>query len=319
MHYDISFPHLGIYLDHVGKSISIFGFEIAYYGIIIGCAILIGFLIATSEAKRTRQNPEDYLDMGIIGVIAGIVGARVYYVLFSWDMYKDNLLHIFNLREGGLAIYGGVIGAVLAVFILAKVKHLSPFQILDTVAMAILNGQMLGRWGNFFNREAFGEYTDSLFAMRLPLDAVRSGDVTERMRQHIERIDGVSYIQVHPTFLYESLWCCVLLIILALYRKHKKYEGELFLLYIFGYGLGRVWIEGLRTDQLLLPGIGLPVSQLLAGCVVIFAGAALLYLRKNHKRMPLLKVQKQYEPMPDKIVGSKPPKKKDKIFKFRDK
>lgn len=319
MHYDISFPHLGIYLDHVGKSISIFGFEIAYYGIIIGCAILIGFLIATSEAKRTRQNPEDYLDMGIIGVIAGIVGARVYYVLFSWDMYKDNLLHIFNLREGGLAIYGGVIGAVLAVFILAKVKHLSPFQILDTVAMAILNGQMLGRWGNFFNREAFGEYTDSLFAMRLPLDAVRSGDVTERMRQHIERIDGVSYIQVHPTFLYESLWCCVLLIILALYRKHKKYEGELFLLYIFGYGLGRVWIEGLRTDQLLLPGIGLPVSQLLAGCVVIFAGAALLYLRKNHKHMPLLKVQKQYEPMPDKIVGSKPPKKKDKIFKFRDK
>lgn len=319
MHYDISFPHLGIYLDHVGKSISIFGFEIAYYGIIIGCAILIGFLIATSEAKRTRQNPEDYLDMGIIGVIAGIVGARVYYVIFSWDMYKDNLLHIFNLREGGLAIYGGVIGAVLAVFILAKVKHLSPFQILDTVAMAILNGQMLGRWGNFFNREAFGEYTDSLFAMRLPLDAVRSGDVTERMRQHIERINGVSYIQVHPTFLYESLWCCVLLIILALYRKHKKYEGELFLLYIFGYGLGRVWIEGLRTDQLLLPGIGLPVSQLLAGCVVIFAGAALLYLRKNHKRMPLLKVQKQYEPMPDKIVGSKPPKKKDKIFKFRDK
>ena len=319
MHYDISFPHLGIYLDHVGKSISIFGFEIAYYGIIIGCAILIGFLIATSEAKRTRQNPEDYLDMGIIGVIAGIVGARVYYVIFSWDMYKDNLLHIFNLREGGLAIYGGVIGAVLAVFILAKVKHLSPFQILDTVAMAILNGQMLGRWGNFFNREAFGEYTDSLFAMRLPLDAVRSGDVTERMRQHIERIDGVSYIQVHPTFLYESLWCCVLLIILALYRKHKKYEGELFLLYIFGYGLGRVWIEGLRTDQLLLPGIGLPVSQLLAGCVVIFAGAALLYLRKNHKRMPLLKVEKQYEPMPDKIVGSKPPKKKDKIFKFRDK
>ena len=319
MHYDISFPNIGIHLDHVGKSISVFGFEIAYYGMIIGCAILIGFLIATSEAKRTRQNPEDYLDMGIIGVIAGIVGARVYYVIFSWDMYKDNLLHIFNLREGGLAIYGGVIGAVLAVFILAKVKHLSPFQILDTVAMAILNGQMLGRWGNFFNREAFGEYTDSLFAMRLPLDAVRSGDVTERMRQHIERIDGVSYIQVHPTFLYESLWCCVLLIILALYRKHKKYEGELFLLYIFGYGLGRVWIEGLRTDQLLLPGIGLPVSQLLAGCVVIFAGAALLYLRKNHKRMPLLKVQKQYEPMPDKIVGSKPPKKKDKIFKFRDK
>lgn len=316
MHYNISFPNLGIYLDHVGKSISVFGFEIAYYGIIIGLAILIGFLIATSEAKRTRQNLEDYLDMGIIGVIAGIAGARIFYVVFSWDMYKDNLLDIFNLREGGLAIYGGVIAAVIAVFIMARVKHLSPFQILDTVAMAILNGQMLGRWGNFFNREAFGEYTDSLFAMRLPLDAVRSGDVTELMREHMERIDGVSYIQVHPTFLYESLWCCALLIILVLYRKHKKYEGELFLMYIFGYGLGRVWIEGLRTDQLLIPGIGLPVSQVIAGCVVIFAGAALLYLRKNHKKIPMMKSRKQYEPMPDKVVGKKPPKKKDKIFKF---
>ncbi len=319
MHYDISFPNLGIYLEHVGKSIDIFGFEIAYYGIIIGCAILIGFLIAAHEAKRTRQNPEDYLDMGIIGVIAGIVGARVYFVIFSWDMYKDNLLEIFNTRHGGLAIYGGVIGAVLAVFIMARVKRLSPFQILDTVALAILNGQMLGRWGNFFNREAFGEYTDSLFAMRLPLDAVRSGDVTERMMEHLEVIDGVSYIQVHPTFLYESLWCAVLLILLVLYRKHKKYEGELFLLYIFGYALGRVWIEGLRTDQLLLPGIGLPVSQLLAGGIVVFAGIALLYLRKNHKGIPLLKSAKVYEPMPDKIEGKKPPKKKDRIFKFKNK
>lgn len=252
MHYDISFPHLGIHLGHVGKSVTIFGFEIAYYGIIIGLAILLGFVIATAEAKRTRQNPEDYLDMGIIGVIVSIIGARLYYVAFSWDMYKDNLLDIFNLRAGGLAIYGGVIGAVVSVIVLAKVKHLSGPQIFDTVALAILNGQMIGRWGNFFNREAFGGYTDSLFAMRLPLDAVRASDVTEQMRENIERVNGVSYIQVHPTFLYESLWCMVLLIILFAYRKHKKYEGELFLLYLFGYGLGRVWIEGLRTDQLLL-------------------------------------------------------------------
>ena len=281
MHYDIAFPNLGISFEHVGKNIDIFGFTIAYYGIIIGAAILLGFLIATMEAKRTGQNPEDYMDMGIIGVIAGIVGARLYYVIFSWDMYKDNLLHIFNLREGGLAIYGGVIGAVIAVFALARWKKLSPLLILDTVAMPILNGQMLGRWGNFFNREAFGEYTDGLFAMRLPVDAVRSGDITERMREHMETIGGVEYIQVSPTFLYESVWCAVLLVILLLYRKHKKYEGELFLLYIFGYALGRVWIEGLRTDQLLIPGIGFPVSQALAGCVVIFAGAALVVLRKK--------------------------------------
>jgi len=283
MHYDISFPNLGIHLEHVGKTISIFGFEIAYYGIIIGTAILLGFVIATAEAKRTGQDPENYLDMGMIGVVFGIIGARLYYVIFSWDMYKDNLLEILNIREGGLAIYGGVIAAVLTVIIAAKVKHLSAPQIFDTIALALLNGQMLGRWGNFFNREAFGEYTDSLFAMRLPLDAVRSSDVTEQMRRHIERIDGVSYIQVHPTFLYESLWCMVLLIILFAYRKHKKYEGELFLMYLFGYGLGRFWIEGLRTDQLLLPGVGIAVSQLLAGAIVVGTGAAMLYLRKKHK------------------------------------
>ena len=283
MHTEISFPNLGIYLKNVGKSIDLFGIEIAYYGIIIGTAILLGFWIAAREAKRTGQNPENYLDMGIIGVIAGIVGARLDYVIFSWDMYKDNLLDIFNLREGGLAIYGGVIAAVISVLVLAKVKHLSAPQIFDTIAMALLNGQMLGRWGNFFNREAFGGYTDSLFAMRLPLDAVRSSDVTEQMRRHIERIDGVSYIQVHPTFLYESLWCMVLLIILFAYRKHKKYEGELFLMYLFGYGLGRFWIEGLRTDQLLLPGVGIAVSQLLAGAIVVGTGAAMLYLRKKHK------------------------------------
>ena len=283
MHTEISFPNLGIYLKNVGKSIDLFGIDIAYYGIIIGTTILLGFWIAAREAKRTGQNPENYLDMGIIGVIAGIVGARLYYVIFSWDMYKDNLLDIFNLREGGLAIYGGVIAAVISVLVLAKVKHLSAPQIFDTIAMALLNGQMLGRWGNFFNREAFGGYTDSLFAMRLPLDAVRSSDVTEQMRRHIERIDGVSYIQVHPTFLYESLWCMVLLIILFAYRKHKKYEGELFLMYLFGYGLGRFWIEGLRTDQLLLPGVGIAVSQLLAGAIVVGTGAAMLYLRKKHK------------------------------------
>lgn len=141
MHYDISFPNLGIHLEHVGKTISIFGFEIAYYGIIIGTAILLGFVIATAEAKRTGQDPENYLDMGMIGVVFGIIGARLYYVIFSWDMYKDNLLEILNIREGGLAIYGGVIAAVLTVIIAAKVKHLSAPQIFDTIALALLNGR----------------------------------------------------------------------------------------------------------------------------------------------------------------------------------
>lgn len=281
MHESISFPNLGINFEHVGKTVTVFGFEIAYYGIIIGMAILIGFAIASAEAKRTGQNPEDYLDMGIIGVICGIAGARIYYVIFSWETYKDDLLSILNLREGGLAIYGGIIGAILAVLVCAKIKKLSVPQILDTVAMALVNGQMLGRWGNFFNREVFGEYTDSLLAMRLPVDAVRRQDISEKMWQNLETIEGVSYIQAHPTFLYESLWCAAVLLLLFFYRKHKRREGELFLLYLFGYGLGRIWIEGIRTDQLFLPGTTLPVSQLLAGVMVVGAGGLLFCLRKG--------------------------------------
>ena len=277
MHRTIDFPNIGIHLKSVGDHITVFGFEIAYYGIIIGIGILTGILIAALEARRTKQNPEDYYDLAIYAVIFAIIGARIYYVIFSWDMYKDNLLSIFNIREGGLAIYGGVIAAVITVFVFAHVKHLSAPLLLDTAGLGLVAGQMIGRWGNFFNREAFGEYTDWLLAMRLPVDAVRGSDITELMREDMETKEGVSYIQVHPTFLYESLWCLLILILLLLYRKHKKFNGEIFLMYLAGYGFGRFWIERLRTDQLLLPGIGFPVSQLLAGILVVASAAVIAY------------------------------------------
>ena len=277
MHRTIDFPNIGIHLKSVGDHITVFGFDIAYYGMIIGLGILVGILIAALEAKRTKQNPEDYYDLAIYAVIFAIIGARIYYVIFSWDMYKDHLLSIFNIRQGGLAIYGGVIAAVITVFVFANKKHLSAPVLLDTAVLGLVAGQMIGRWGNFFNREAFGEYTDGLLAMRLPVDAVRGSDITELMRKHMETEEGVSYIQAHPTFLYESLWCLLILILLLLYRKHKKFNGEIFLIYLAGYGFGRFWIERLRTDQLLLPGIGFPVSQLLAGFLVVASAAVIAY------------------------------------------
>lgn len=264
----IDFVHLGIHLTDVGDHITVFGFDIAYYGMIIGLGILAGIFIAAAEAKRTGQNPEDYFDLAIYAVIFSIIGARIYYVVFSWDMYKDDLKSIFNIRQGGLAIYGGVIAAIITVFIFARIKKMSAPLIFDTAGLGLVAGQAIGRWGNFFNREAFGEYTDSLFAMRLPVSAVRSSDITELMREHMETSEEISYIQVHPTFLYESLWCLAVLILLLLYRRHKRFNGEVFLLYLFGYGLGRIWIEGLRTDQLLIPGTQIPVSQVLAGVMV---------------------------------------------------
>lgn len=283
MHRMIEFPNIGIHLQSVGDSVTVFGYEIAYYGIIIGLGILTGIFIAAAEAKRTGQSEETYFDLAIYAVIFAIMGARAYYVAFSWDIYKNDLKSILNLREGGLAIYGGVIAAVITVIIFAKIKKLSAPLLFDTAGLGLVAGQAIGRWGNFFNREAFGEYTDGLLAMRLPMDAVRPGDITDLMKDHIEVIDGVRFIQVHPTFLYESLWCLMVLVVMLLYRKHKKFDGEVFLIYLFGYGAGRVWIEGLRTDQLLLPGTELPVSQLLAGALVVVSAGMILYNRYQVK------------------------------------
>lgn len=284
MHRMIEFPNLGIFLANVGDHITVFGFDIAFYGIIIGCGIMAGILIAAAEAKRTGQDPEVYYDLSVYAVIFSIIGARIYYVVFSWDMYKDDLKSILNLRQGGLAIYGGVIAAVITVIIFARIKKISATLLFDTACLGLVAGQMIGRWGNFFNREAFGEYTDNLFAMRLPTDAVRNADITELMREHMETAEGVSYIQVHPTFLYESVWCLMVLVVLLLYRRHKKFEGEVFLLYLFGYGAGRVWIEGLRTDQLIFPGTQIAVSQFLAGALVVVSAGLIIWQRVKIKR-----------------------------------
>lgn len=276
---DIAFPHLNIYLENVPKSFSVFGFEVAFYGLIIGIGVMAGVLMAVHEAKVSGQNPDIYWDFAIYAILFSIMGARIYYVAFSWDQYKNDLLSILNLRGGGLAIYGAVIGAFITAGIYCHIKRVSFLQLCDTGVLGLVLGQIIGRWGNFMNREAFGEYTDNLFAMRLPIAAVRPWDISQTISEHI--IEGTNYIQVHPTFLYESAWNLMVLTLLIFYRRHRKYHGETTLLYLGGYGLGRCMIEGLRTDQLLLPGTELAVSQLLAGALVIFAVAAWGILRRK--------------------------------------
>lgn len=272
MDYSIAFPHLHLYFEHIGKTFHVFGIEIAYYGVVIAVGMLLGLLLILHEAKRTGQDTDRMFNLMIIAIVCGIIGARIYYVAFKWDYYRDHLSEIINYREGGIAIYGAIIASILSIWIYTRVKKMSFLLVADTGCMGLLLGQIMGRWGNFFNREAFGGYTDSLFAMRLPLSAVRSSDVTEEMTAHMT--DG--YIQVHPTFLYESVWNLCLLLLIFLYRKHKKFDGELILIYLLGYGLGRAWIEGLRTDQLLLPVVGLPVSQVLSIVLAVFAAAMLI-------------------------------------------
>ena len=279
---DIAFPNLGIYLENVPKSFSVFGIDIAFYGLIIGIGIIAGILMATREAKRTGQNPDDYWDLAIYAIIFSIIGARLYYVIFSWEYYKDDLLSIFRLREGGLAIYGAVIAAFLTVLVYTRIKKKNFWQMTDTAVLGLVLGQIIGRWGNFMNREAFGDYSNGLLAMALPIDAVRQHEITANHWAHVA--DGMKYIMVHPTFLYESLWNLGVLVVLLLYRKHKKFEGEISLMYLAGYGIGRFFIEGLRTDQLLLPVIGLPVSQLIGIAAFVVCTITIVVIRVRKKK-----------------------------------
>ena len=270
---DIRFPHLGIEIASLGKGITIGGFTIAFYGMIIAFGMVMGYLMTAFQAKRTGQEPDLYLDLALWDIVFAVIGARIYYVVFSWDYYKDNLLQIFNTRGGGLAIYGGVIAGVITTIIFGKVRKQNFFQLLDTAC----TGQIIGRWGNFCNREAFGGYTNGLFAMQLKQSDVAASNLTHSVLKHAVEIDGTRYIQVHPTFLYESFWNISVLIILLLFTKHRKYNGQIFLIYLLGYGLGRAWIEGLRTDQLIFFGTGVAVSQVLSGGLVVASAAILIY------------------------------------------
>lgn len=278
---EIAFPNIGIYIPHLPKGITIGGFTIAFYGMIIAVGMLSGLWLACHQAQRTGQKKEVYTDFAIYAIIFSLIGARLYYVAFSWENYKDDLLQIFNTRGGGMAIYGAVIAAILTAIIYCKVKKYNFFLLADTAVGGLVLGQIIGRYGNFFNREAFGEYTNSLFAMRLRVDQVNPANITELMRSHMTTVDGVQYIQVHPTFLYESLWNILVLVLILVFTTKKKFNGEIFLLYLVGYALGRVWIEGLRTDQLQIGSTGIAVSQVLSGAIVVVGVVVWICVRRK--------------------------------------
>lgn len=278
----ISFPNLGIEIEKLKNTFSVFGVDIAFYGLIIGIGVMLGAVISFREAKKTGQKVDDYIDLALFGVIFSIIGARIYYVVFQWDYYKNHLDEIIRIDKGGLAIYGGIIAAVITCYIVSRVKKMSFWQMADTGCLGLITGQIIGRWGNFFNREAFGGDTNGLFAMRID---TWDTDVAVRVPEAVTYIDDANrYIQVQPTFLYESVGNLLVLILMMIFKKHKKYQGEVFLWYIFGYGIVRSVVEGMRTDQLLMPLTGLPVSQVLSIILVALSGTVLIYNRIRMKK-----------------------------------
>lgn len=294
MEHEIRFPHLGIIWKNIGDGFTIGGFEIKYYGIMIAFGFLFGLMTAYYAAKRTEDfDPELVFDYLICMVIPAIAGARLYYVIFSWDYYKEHLGEIIQIRNGGLAIYGGIFAAVLTLYIFCRARKVSVWKFGDIAVKGLLVGQILGRWGNFFNREAFGGFTDSLFAMQIPTDYfLQHGRLSEIIEtglydQAVFQTVGnkvYTYVQVHPTFLYEGAWNLLLLIFIIWFTKHKKFDGELIALYAAGYGIGRFWMEGLRTDSLMIGSTGIRVSQVVALMLAVGGIAVILYHKCQQRR-----------------------------------
>ncbi len=288
----IEFPNLHIKIDSLPKSFSLFGIDISFYGVIIAIGMILGILLVMYEAKKTNQDFNIYIDFAIFVIIVGVVFARLYYVIFRWDYYSKHFGEVINIRAGGLAIYGGVIGAVITAIVFCKWKKYSFGKLADTAVLGLLVGQIVGRWGNFFNREAFGGVTGNSnpLAMRIYFgDGYNISQVPESVVKGMSKISsksliGLKYIQVHPTFLYESLWNLLVLILILMFRRKKHFQGEVFIWYLGGYGLGRFFIEGLRSDQLLIPGVHLPVSQVLSALLVVGAIVAEIVIRKRIKK-----------------------------------
>ena len=265
---NISFPSLGIDIDPI-RQFSIGPLTIHLYGVVIAFGLVLATMYCMRRSKEFGLNEDHVLD-GVLWITPfAIACARAYYCIFSWELYADAPISVLYIWKGGIAIYGGVLGAIVGMIVFCRIKKISLGATLDLVLMGFLIGQAIGRWGNFFNREAFGAETESFLRMGL-LNAL-TGEITYH----------------HPTFLYESAWNALGFVVLHFLSKKREFDGQIALGYAFWYGLGRFFIEGLRTDSLYIPGTALRVSQLLAALSCLAAAAVLVYfiLKPPAKRL----------------------------------
>lgn len=275
----VSFPGLGLDFEVNRVAFSIGDLPVYWYGILIALGFILAILYVSRRAREFGVDADRILDVILGGAIGGIVGARAYYVILQWDYYGQNLSQIFNTRSGGMAIYGGLIGGVLIGLLMCKIRRVKFMPALDLVVGGFLIGQGIGRWGNFVNIEAFGANTSLPWGMS-------SSVITDYLTQHEAELEAIGMdidpnMPVHPTFLYESLWCLLGFAFIAWYTRRRKFDGELTLLYMMWYGAGRAVIEGLRTDSLMIPGTSLRASQVLAAAMAVVA--AIIWIVKTSK------------------------------------
>ncbi|MBU5461384.1 prolipoprotein diacylglyceryl transferase [Lachnoclostridium sp. MSJ-17] len=266
--FHVQFPNLGWEFDINRVAIALGSFKVYWYGLIIATGLMLAILYAYKTAPRFQLNFSKLMNCVFVGLVTGIIGARLYFCIFKWDYYFTHPIEIFYIHEGGLAIYGGIIGALAGGLVVAKVQKMRFLPILDVVMIGFLIGQGLGRWGNFFNQEAYGTVTNLPWAMMS---------------------EGTLNQPVHPCFLYESLWCLLGALLLHLYSKYRqRYAGHIFFMYLVWYGFERMFVEGLRTDSLYLPfpifGMDIRVSQVLS--FAIFVTGIVILIINRHKEEP---------------------------------
>lgn len=274
--FEIQFPRLNWTFHINPTAFTIFGIDIQWYGIIITFGLVLALIYVMPKMKRFGLDAETALDAIIGGVLGGIIGARTYYVIFNWDNYRGDIKAIINTRNGGLAIYGGIIGAVAVGLIICKIRRIKFLPMLDITVLGFLIGQGIGRWGNFVNQEAFGTNTNSLFGMT-------GGDIQATILA--DRVSGMDYLQaVHPCFLYESVWCLLGFVLISLYSRKRRYDGQILLMYMAWYGAERFFVEGLRTDSLMVGE--LRVSQILSAVICIISIAIQIFMLVKVKMHP---------------------------------
>jgi phosphatidylglycerol---prolipoprotein diacylglyceryl transferase len=285
----VQFPGLwGLEFQIRRWAFEVFGIRIYWYGIIIAVGFLLAVLLALKDCKKYNLEPDNILDLVLYAAPVAIISARLFYVIFSWGQFKDNPIDIINTRKGGLAIYGGVIGALVVAYIFARVRKMDILKLTDFCMPFVIMAQGIGRWGNFVNQEAFGSQTTLPWRM--------NGDVPNDYLNSLQQNLDLKVWGVHPTFLYESLWNFAVFFFLLWYRKRKKLDGEVFFLYMILYGFGRFFIESLRTDSLMIGN--LRISQVLAALFVIAFAGAFIWRRKKMEKMsdeePVEMAQSQY-------------------------
>lgn len=284
---DIIFPSLNIAIEELDRvAFTVFGFNVYWYGVLICTGALLGIFFAIYYGRTIGISADFILDYSVYVIVSGIIGARIYYLIFHDHSLKD----FFLIRDGGLAIYGGIIAGALFTIFYTKKKKVAFLKFGDVAVQGVIIGQIVGRFGNFVNREAFGCAAEGITSMWYKAEQVSglvvNGDVgvyNDAAQYPLHYINDIAYISVHPTFLYESLWNIVTLIFIVAFRKHKKFEGQVACVYFIAYGIGRFFIESLRTDQLMIGGI--PVSMALSALLVLCWFAFMIYMLKKQKKV----------------------------------